>query len=204
MDHLVFVAPDLSEGVARIEELLGVEMSPGGRHHGFGTHNRLLGLGPDAYMEVVSVDPDQPDPGGPRWFGLDHVTVPGLATWCAKSNDLSTLIERGRTAGIDLGEPSVGGRERPDGSRLSWTVSDPWADRAGGVVPFFIDWGTSEHPAGRLPQLCSFIGLRVEHPQANEVKAWVRALGLDVPVLEGDTPRVIATIDTPRGEVELR
>jgi len=203
VDHLVYVAPDLSEGVRRMEELFGVEMSPGGRHHGFGTHNRLLGLGPDVYMEVVSIDPDQPDPEGPRWFGLDHVSEPRLATWCAKGSGLEALVACGRGAGIDLGEPSKGGRERPDGSRLTWTVTDPWADRAGGVVPFFIDWGATEHPATRLPQLCSFTGLRIEHPQVDAVLAWFGALGLDVPVLEGDTPRVIATIQTPRGEVEL-
>ena len=70
-------------------------------------------------------------------------------------------------------------------------------------MPFFIDWGATEHPATRLPQLCSFTGLRIEHPQVDTVLAWFGALGLDVPVLEGDTPRVIATIQTPRGEVEL-
>lgn len=204
MDHLVFVAPDLDEGVRRIEELFGAEMSPGGRHHGFGTHNRLLGLGPEGYMEVIAIDPEQPDPTGPRWFGLDDVSEMRLATWCAKSDDLETLVARGRDAGIDLGEISIGGRERPDGSRLSWTVSDPWAGRAGGVVPFFIDWGSTEHPAGRLPNVCTFKGIRVEHPQPVAVTAWLDALGLDVAVSEGDTPRVIATIQTPRGEIELR
>jgi hypothetical protein len=204
LDHLVFVASDLDDGVRRIEELFGVEMSPGGQHHGFGTCNRLLGLGPDAYMEVIAIDPEQPDPAGPRWFGLDDVVEMRLATWCAKSSDLETLIARGRDAGIDLGEPSGGGRERPDGSRLNWTVSDPWAARAGGVVPFFIDWGATEHPAGRLPGPCAFKRLRVEHPEVTAVTAWLGALGLDVAVSEGDTPRVIALIDTPRGEVELR
>ena len=71
MDHLVFAAPDLDQGVRHVEDLLGVEMSPGGRHAGFGTRNRLIGFGPTSYMEVVSVDPEQPDPPRARWFGLD-------------------------------------------------------------------------------------------------------------------------------------
>ena len=83
MDHLVFAAPDLEEGVRHVETLLGVEMSPGGRHAGFGTRNRLIGFGPHNYMEVVSVDPDQPAPDRPRWFGLDTLETPRLVTWCA-------------------------------------------------------------------------------------------------------------------------
>ena len=62
MDHLVFAAPDLEEGVRHVESLLGVEMSPGGRHAGFGTHNRLIGFGETSYMEVVGIDPNAPGP----------------------------------------------------------------------------------------------------------------------------------------------
>ena len=46
MDHLVFAAPDLDEGVRHIETHLGVATSSGGRHAGYGTKNRLVGLGP--------------------------------------------------------------------------------------------------------------------------------------------------------------
>jgi hypothetical protein len=203
LDHLVFAAPDLEEGVRTIESMFGVRMSPGGRHQGMGTRNCLLRLGPASYMEVVSVDPDQPAPEGSRWFGLDDLPAGRLVTWCAKGEDLAGLIGRGRAAGIDLGGPRPGGRERSDGSRLTWTLSDPWADRAGGVVPFFIDWGASPHPATGLASLCELQGLRLEHPDAVTVHGWLEALGLDVSVSEGDAARVIATIRTPNGILEL-
>jgi catechol 2,3-dioxygenase-like lactoylglutathione lyase family enzyme len=204
VDHLVFAAPDLDEGVRFVEDLLGVQTFPGGQHQGLGTRNRLIGLGPDCYMEVVSIDPDQGPPRGTRWFGLDDLTECRLVSWCAKGAALGELVARGRRAGIDLGDPSAGGRLRPDGSHLSWTFTDPWADRAGGVVPFFIDWGDSAHPASDLVQECSFRGLRVEHPEAESVSEWLRALGLDTAVTGGGEPRVVATIETPRGLVELR
>jgi len=203
MDHLVFAAPDLDEGVAYLERLFGVETAPGGQHHGFGTCNRLVGFGPTMYMEVISVDPSQSKPEGPRWFGLDELAEPRLVTWCTAHSDLDQLIARGRSAGIDLGGASVGGRERPDGTRLSWTVTDPWADRAEGVIPFFIDWGDTPHPGTRLPALCSFVGIRLEHPRSEAVAVWLDALGVDVPIIQGTTPRVIATIETPNGVVEL-
>lgn len=204
MDHLVFASPDLDEGVAYVEALLGVKTAPGGQHHGLGTRNRLIGLGPDCYMEVVAPDPDQPEPDGPRWFGLDHLTERRLVSWCVKSSDLDDTIARGRAAGIDLGEARSGGRVTPDGTRLEWTFSDPWADRASGVIPFFIDWGATTHPASSLPHPCTFRKVRLEHPDAPDVERWCSALGLDVQVDSSDHPAVVALIDSPNGLVELR
>ncbi|MGB1655985.1 MAG: VOC family protein [Longimicrobiales bacterium] len=203
MDHLVFAAPDLDQGVSYVETLLGVEMSPGGSHSGFGTRNRLLGFGPDRYMEVVSVDPEQPSPGRARWFGLDTLDAPRLVTWCAAVDDLDLLLDRARAAGIDLGEPMSGSRRREDGTLLTWRMSDPWAERAGGVIPFFIDWGETPHPGTVLFPACSFVRIRAEHPQADRVRDWCAALGLDIDVLQGEDVRLIATLDAPNGVVDV-
>jgi hypothetical protein len=117
--------------------------------------------------------------------------------------DRDALVARGRAAGIDLGDPVEGGRRRADGVELRWTFTDPWSDRAGGVIPFFIDWGDSQHPARSLPATCRFRGLRLEHPEPGEVAGWLEALGLDTEVAAGHAPRVVATIETPTGVVEL-
>ena len=62
---------------------------PGGRHARFGTHNRLLGLGPDLYLEVIAPDPDAAPFEGPRWFGLDTPPpVPRLANWIVAVADM--------------------------------------------------------------------------------------------------------------------
>ncbi len=71
LDHLAIVAPTLEEGVAYVEKTLGVPMAAGGKHPEMGTHNRLLRLGDDIYLEVIAVDPEAPRPERPRWFGLD-------------------------------------------------------------------------------------------------------------------------------------
>ena len=221
VDHLVFAAPGLDVGVRHVETLLGAPMQPGGRHEGFGTHNRLLGFGGRAYMEVVSPDPEQAAPDGPRWFGLDTLASPRLVTWCVSIRnlrlpdddgrvpdhpvpDLATLSARARAAGVELGETRQGVRARTDGSVLRWAMTDPWADRAGGVIPFFIDWGESPHPAESLAPSCTFVGLRVEHPEPERVAAWLGALGLDTPVIRAQAPGVIATLATPNGTLDLR
>ena len=203
MDHLVFVAPDLASGCAHVEALLGVSTRPGGQHLGLGTHNRLIGLGPTSYLEVVSPDPTQPAPPAPRWFGLDEVDRPYLATWCVPSHDLDATVASARAAGLDLGEVRQGERERPDGSRLAWRMTDPWADRVGGVVPFFIDWGASRHPGSDLPAVGRFEGLRVEVPDPEPLARWFDVLGLGVPVIRAEAPRIVASIRTTKGVVEL-
>jgi len=203
VDHLVFASPDLERGVRHVEELFGVETEMGGQHLGLGTRNRLIGFGADTYMEVVGIDPEQPEPGRERWFGLDRLSEPRLVTWCAKGDDLEGLVERGHAAGIDLGAVVAGGRRRPDGGELTWRFTDPWAERAGGVIPFFIDWGDTLHPARSLADACRFVELRVEHPEPDRVRAWLSALGLDTQVSPGHAARVIATIETPTGIVEL-
>ena len=203
MDHLVFAAPDLEEGVRHVESLLGVEMSPGGRHAGFGTHNRLIGFGETSYMEVVGIDPNAPGPERGRWFGLDTLTRPRLVTWCAAVDDLDGFLARARVAGIDLGGPMIGSRRREDGTMLSWRMSDPWAGRAGGVLPFFTEWGSTPHPGTVLRAACTYQRIRAEHPDADRVRRWCETLGLDIDVTPGNDVRLIATLDTPNGLVDL-
>jgi len=71
IDHLVVCAESLEEGAAFVEAKLGVAMSAGGKHALMGTHNRLLSLGAEAYLEVIAIDPEAGPPGRARWFGLD-------------------------------------------------------------------------------------------------------------------------------------
>lgn len=202
MDHLVYAAPDLDEAVARVESLLGVEAVPGGRHPGVGTRNALISFGGERYLEIVAPDPDQEDPDRPRWFGIDELREPRLVTWCARTHDLEALVARAAAAGVDLGAVSAGGRRRPDGSELRWMVSDPRAERDGGVLPFFIDWLDSPHP-GEEEGRCNFVSLRAWHPRPAQVARRLAALGLDMEVEEDTEARLQAVIRTPAGLVEL-
>ncbi len=121
----------------------------------------------------------------------------------AFDEDRDEVVERARRIGVDLGMVQTGSRGRPDGSTLSWTMTDLAMPREGGVVPYFINWGDSDHPAQGAPIGCSLAELRVEHPEPNRLTSILAALGLDIPVYPGDRPRLLAKIVGRRGTVEL-
>ena len=204
VDHLVYGTPDLNRGISEIEKLLGVRATPGGQHPGRGTHNALLALGPTTYLEIIAPDPQQPAPKTPRPFGIDGVKEPRLIAWAAKGKELDQLRQDAGRKGVQLGEVTSGSRQRPDGVVLSWRYTNPGTVVADGIVPFFIDWGQSPHPAQSAAGGLSLVGMRAEHPDAERVQNMLRHLGIDLPVRAGAKPTLIAVINCPRGRVELR
>ncbi len=204
VDHLVYATPDLNRGIEEIEKLVGVRATPGGQHPGRGTRNALIALGPSSYLEIIAPDPDQPTPAVPRAFGIDGLTKSKLAAWAVKGRLIEEIAAAAARRGVPLGEVASGSRRRPDGVLLSWRYTDPRAMVAGGVVPFFIDWGDSPHPAAAAARGASLIGLRAQHPDAARVQGELRQLGLTLVVEPAPAPALIAVIRGPLGRVELR
>ena len=204
LDHLVFATPDVENTVSDLEARLGAPATPGGRHPGRGTRNALFGLGPHSYLEIIGPDDGQPAGARPRWFGIDHLEAPRLVTWAAKGTRLAGLVARAAHRGVRLGAVAGGSRERPDGTMLLWSLTDPATVIADGLVPFFIDWGDRPHPAAALPPGLALAALRAEHPRAGEVRRILSALGLALPVADGRRPALIATVEGAKGPIELR
>jgi hypothetical protein len=203
VDHLVYATPDLALGIDTLERLLGVRATPGGQHPGLGTRNALIGLGPSTYLEIIGPDPDQPKLSTPRRFGIDELAAPRLTTWVAKGTDLDRLVTRARRGGVMLGDVTAGSRKRPDGVVLSWRYTDPSVVLADRLIPYVIDWGSSPHPAATAAPGVRLVALRAEHPDAARVQGMFAQLGFDLPVRTGAKPALIATLDGPRGRVEL-
>jgi hypothetical protein len=155
LDHLVVAARTLDEGAAWVQARLGVALLPGGKHAAMGTHNRVLSLGPEAYLEVIAIDPEAPHPGRPRWFSLDTPAMakrleagPALIHWVARTDD----IER------ELAGTAVEILEMQRGA-LRWRIGVP-ADGVlleGGARPTIIQW-LGERPSRVLPDS----GVRLE------------------------------------------
>ncbi|GAB4329697.1 MAG: VOC family protein [Dehalococcoidia bacterium] len=203
LDHLVYGAPDLDSAVEALEALLGVRATPGGRHEGVGTHNALIALGESAYLEVIAPDPTQPPPGRPRPFGLDRLVKPRLVTWAIKAPGIDAAVERARAAGHDPGEVRAMSRATPDGRRLEWRLATPREPVCAGLVPFLIDWGETPSPATTAAQGCRLAALWAEYPNPRALRAYLRTLGVELEVRLSPRPRLVATMECPRGVVEL-
>lgn len=203
VDHLVWAVPVLEDGVALMERLTGVGAGPGGRHPRFGTHNALLSLGEDTYLEIIAPDPDAPPRSGGLVFGMDGIREPRLATWALRREDLEVSAEAAARAGCPLGELQSGFRDRTDGVRLTWRLTDPFAMPMGGVVPFLIAWGDTPHPASSAPVAGALMEVSVEHPDADGVRRVLEALGVEARVDRAPAPRLRARLSTARGIVEL-
>ena len=204
VDHLVYATPDLNRGVEEIEKLLGVRATAGGQHPGRGTRNAMVALGPTAYLEILAPDPEQPPPEEPRPFGLDELKESRLIAWFVNGRDLERLRGEAVRKGVPLGEVKSGSRRRPDGVQLWWQFTDPWVRVADGIVPLFIDWGDSPHPARTAAKGATLVSMRAEHPDVLGVREMLRRLGFDLAVKRGQSPALIAVIEGPRGRVELR
>jgi hypothetical protein len=175
LDHLAVSCATLATGVAAVEAALGVPLAPGGEHPTMGTHNRLLSLGPQEYLEVIAINPDAPAPGRPRWFDLDRFAgEPRLTNWVAAVEDMDAALT---ASPAGTGEPV-------DLSRgdFRWTMAVP----GNGCLPFdgcfpaLIRWQGQAHPALRLPDHgVRLMELTLQHPQADALRATLGTLTRD-------------------------
>lgn len=190
IDHLVYATPDLAETVADIEARFGVAPQPGGAHVGLGTFNALLGLGDRTYLEIVGPDPAQPTPDFPRPFGVDTLERPCLVAWCAAPRrPLPDIVTAAREAGFDPGDVLPMSRQRLDGVLIEWTLT-LGALPENGVLPFFIDWGRTEHPTHGLQVGGTLVRLDLHHPQPRSIDMMLSAVS-DESVL-GDEESLIS------------
>ncbi|MCW8087298.1 VOC family protein [Sabulicella glaciei] len=201
IDHIVLGARTLEEGAAFIERELGVKCQAGGIHEGAGTHNMLLGLGPDSYLEVIAPDPKQPQPVHPRLFDLDEPAVrlmletgPALVGWVARTGAMDALVARLGPRGGELREMRRGD--------LHWRMAiPPQRQDMDNLVPALIEW-RGERAGKRLRDShCRLLGLEAEHPEADQVLAALADRGLEgaMRVRRGPRPRLIARLKTPDG-----
>lgn len=207
LDHLVFAAASLEDGVAWCAATLGVAPAAGGAHPQMGTHNRIFAIAserfPFTYAEILAIDPAAPPPGRPRWFDLDDLELtaePRLVAFVARTPDLAAaraaLVERG----LDPGPIARASRTTPRGL-LEWQLTIPADGRRllDGAVPALIQWG-AVHPTDSLSDAgIALHSLVVSHPRAGELRAAFAALGLEgVEVVEG-APGLSAALDVGGG-----
>lgn len=205
LDHLTLIAPSLEEGAAHVRECLGIDMPTGREHPDMGTHNRLLRLGDDVYLEVIAIDPAAPPPAHARWFGLDDQAAvreawnrgQRLRGWVARTQRMDAVLAQhghlmGRKTQLSAGSAPNYFFAIPPGGVLP----------LGGAAPSLIDRDQRPPPIASMPDLGARLArFTIEHPDPAMVRDLYAALGVVNPpqVQRGDTVRYRAEIDTPNG-----
>ncbi len=210
LDHIVIAADSLDQGINYVRSRLGIEIPKGGFHRTMGTHNHLMQLGNDAYLEVIAIDPEARAPTRPRWFGLDDALVratikqePRLITWVMNTADFHQVAN---SAGFDIGVPTALSRDD-----LEWEIglTDDGRLLAGGMLPYCIQWHSTPHPSRGMADFdCLLQSLTLYHNRPQWITRQLDAMGaghlVDVQAIaDNDTPYLSAKIDTPNGEVIL-
>lgn len=198
MDHLVVAARSLEEGATYVEAVLGAKLSPGGQHPHMGTHNLLLSLGPNEYLEVIAINPEAPAPATPRWFSLDTFReAPRMTHWACRTDDLDEAL--------DAAPVGTGHAHELSRGAFNWAMAVPEDGNLpfDAAMPALLEWDrNSAHPATHLPdQGLRLSRLDVFHPQADDLIAAFPAVRTmsEVVVQTGPEKRLIATISTPEG-----
>lgn len=207
LDHITVAANDLAEGVAYVEQALGIAPPAGGAHPLMGTHNHLLRLSETSFLEVIAPDPSAPTPTRPRWFAMDdprtHAALaasPRLMTWVANTSDITSALAEIPHAT----RPAI----TVTRGALEWLISIPpdGSMPFGGAFPTIIKWPEGPHPASRMPDLgCGLVAFEIRHPEADAIRSALAGF-LDDPRIRfshDPAPSFQAIIRTPKGEREL-
>jgi Glyoxalase-like domain len=207
LDHLVVAARTLQEGVAWVQDRLGVAPQPGGQHLRMGTHNALVNLGSGAYLEVIAIDPSLAPPGRPRWFALDSPAIheqlahgPALIHWVARTANIERAC---RLCGDQHGD--IVSMER---GSLRWRISVPGNGQmpGRGLLPTLIQWDGDLHPTHMLdaPRV-RLITLALRSPAPALLRATLDTLGLtgEIVVVGEGNEGLVAALQTESGSLTL-
>ena len=202
LDHLVYATSDLEATCRDLEVRLGVRASAGGQHPGRGTHNALISIGPRAYLEIIGPDPLQPEIR-PVWFGIDQLTAPKLITWAVRVDDLEAFVKR-ISPNASVGVVRSGSRKTPEGTTLSWRLTEPHLVEGVGLIPFLIEWNSRQHPADSAITGPRLVQLRLEHPDPELIRKQLNSLRLEVAIEQGSSPALVAIFEGANDLIELR
>jgi hypothetical protein len=195
IDHLVIGAATLEAGAAYLERHLGQRPVAGGAHPGIGTHNMLLGLGPDQYIEIIAPDPAQGAPPHPRPFDLDDPALkltleaePQLIAYVAATPAIEAVVAR-------LGGSHGGEVRAMRRGALSWRMAfPPQRQDMGNLIPPLIQWDGARAAAQIPDSGWRLTGLEAQHPDMYALRQAIAARGLEeaLKLRHSPSPRLVA------------
>ena len=178
IDHIVIGATNLISGTKTLETKLSTKFSPGGEHQIMGTHNKLLKLQSNIYLEVIANNPNVSKPSRQRWFSLDESSIkekikksPRLLCWVLEVDNIEDTVKK---CGYNPGEILQLSRDE-----LTWKVTVPSNGKLveNGVLPVLIEWPSNQHPSKKLNNSkVSINKISLFHPEPYKIKSIISNL----------------------------
>lgn len=206
IDHFAIGAESLEQGGIYLKKQLGVDVPRGGKHDTMSTHNCVMQSGNESFFELISTDPDAPEPNRIRWFTLDDTKTqqkiskrPRALCWVVNTDDLDAVIA---ASPVDLGEVVTFTR----GER-SWRLTVPTDGHLpeSGLLPAFIEWSPGPHPStGQQDLGVELKTIKLSHPEPEKLNGMLKKLNVAhlADVVLGDVG-LSFELDTPNGTVVL-
>ena len=182
LDHIMYADPDLENSMAEIASITGIVPLDGGVHPGNGTRNALLGLSNSSYLEIIGPDKKQ---NLENTLGelLVSKNTRGIRAWAVAVSDLASVAHVAQELGFRVRDRKEMSRKTPEGSLLEWELL--FLEDA--VLPFFIDWKGSEHPARKAPSGCGLFELSISAQEPKVYQELLNKFQLEVSVSAGET-----------------
>lgn len=196
IDHLMWSAPDLSLGANAFRALTGISPRPGGSHSGRGTMNALVSFEHGQYLEILAPDPAQRIDNA-QLQRLRGFQEPRLETFCCRGEPLEDIGRRADQLGLAHSGPLAYERLRPDGVLLRWQLLFLGQHDYPGLVPFFIDWADSPHPATEQTETIELVEITALTPEPQGLQDLYRALGIPARVETATTAGLEAQMRLP-------
>ena len=123
----------------------------------------------------------------------------GIRAWAVAVSDLASVAHVAQELGFRVRDRKEMSRKTPEGSLLEWELLFL---EGGPLLPFFIDWKGSEHPARKAPSGCGLVELSISAEEPKVYQELLNKLQLEVSVSEGE-PAISAIIRSPKGAWSL-
>ena len=204
IDHIVIGTANLVTGTNFLETKLGDTFSPGGEHKMMGTHNNLLKLQSEIYLEVIANNLNISNPSLTKWFSLNESVIkekiknsPRALSWVLKVDNIEKTISK---CGYNPGEIIQISR-----GKLNWKITVPSSGKLleNGVLPLLIEWPKDQHPSNNLKNnKVSINKLSLFHPEPSKIKNIIfNLIESDLITVKEGVPRIEFILSTQNGQV---
>jgi hypothetical protein len=174
IDHIIYGTSDLDAAEAWFESTSGLSAVPGGPHDGLGTHNRIVPLGDESFIELVAiadrVQASRSAVGAALREGIARGD--GFLGWAVAVDDLQPIIAR-------LGVSRIAVTRQGMTARLAG-VTESLAEPG---LPFFIERTPHHPPRGSEAGAITRIEVACNAPR---LAFWLGRHKLPVRIVNGD------------------